>query len=415
MELGRSWELLNGLETQYGDSFYLFDPGRFRDNYAKFLGAFRRYYANTNIAYSYKTNYTPRICQLVSEWGGYAEVVSRMEYDLAVRIGVAPEDIIFNGPYKPRAHIELALAAGAIVNLDSPYELDLVEAVGRLHPDKSLKVGIRCNFDLGTGHVSRFGFDADGADLAGAIRRLRRIENCSVIGLHCHFMTPGNRAEAYGLMARRMLDLAADHFAGNPPRFIDLGGGFFSQMAPDLKKQFEHPIPSFEEYAEAIAPKFAQTFPGDSGPELLLEPGIGLTADVMSFVARVMDIKTIRSRRVALVSGSMYNIKPTLHSRTLPISIVSRADDHVSRTPGSPVDIVGYTCMEHDVLYRCYTGALSVGDYAVFSNVGSYTTVLKPPFINPCPAMIAHDPETGECELVKRAETASDIFSTYTF
>jgi diaminopimelate decarboxylase len=415
VEISRSWELLNGLEKKYGDSFYLLEPRTFRENYAKFLGGFRKYYANTNIAYSYKTNYTPKICQLVNDWGGYAEVVSRMEYDLALRVGVAPEKIIFNGPYKSRVDLELAMLAGSIVNLDSPYELDLVEAVARRHVDKFLKVGIRCNFDLGTGHVSRFGFDAEGSDLLTAICRLREIRNCSVIGLHCHFLTPGSRAEAYGLMAQRMLDLAIDHFADQPPRFIDLGGGFFSQMAPELKKQFDHPIPTFEEYAKAIAPKFAQTFRGGSGPELLLEPGIALTADAMYFVARVMDIKSIRSRKVALVAGSIYNIKPTLHSKNLPISIVSPIDSIVSRTAESVVDIVGYTCMEHDVLYKSYAGALAVGDYVVFSNVGSYTTVLKPPFINPCPAMIGYDPETGECELVKRKETTLDIFSTYAF
>jgi diaminopimelate decarboxylase len=415
VKITRSWELLNGLETKYGDSFYLLEPSTFRDNYAKFLGAFRKYYPNTNIAYSYKTNYTPKICQLVDDWGGYAEVVSRMEYDLALRIGVAPEKIIFNGPYKSGADLELAMPAGSIVNVDSPYELDLVEAVARRHVAKFLKVGIRCNFDLGTGHVSRFGFDAEGSDLSTAIRRLREIKNCSLIGLHCHFLTPGKRADAYGLMAQRMLDLAADHFAEQPPRFIDLGGGFFSQMAPELKQQFEHPIPTFEEYAEAIAPKFAQTFRGDSGPELLLEAGIALTADVMYFVARVIDIKNIRSRRVALVAGSIYNIKPTLHSKNLPISIVSPVDSIVSQTTESPIDIVGYTCMEHDVLYKAYAGALSVGDYVVFGNVGSYTTVLKPPFINPCPAMIAYDPTTGEYELVKRKETTSDILATYTF
>ena len=415
MEIRRSWEFLNGLEIKYGDSFYLIDPGTFRKNYAKFLGEFRKHYPHTNIAYSYKTNYTPKLCQLVNDWGGYAEVVSRMEYDLALRIGVAPEKIIFNGPYKPEADLELALAAGSILHLDSPYELELVEAVARRHEDKYLKVGIRCNFDLGTGHISRFGFDAESSDLSTAIRRMREIQNCSVIGLHCHFLTPGNRAESYRLMARRMLELTVDHFVGQPPRYIDLGGGFFSQMAPELKQQFENPIPSFEEYAEAIAPQFAQTFRGDCEPELLLEPGMAITADVMSFVVRVMDIKKIRSRKVALVSGSIYNIKPTLHSKNLPISVIKPGDVMVSRSPESQVDIVGYTCMEHDVLYKSYPGALSVGDYIVFSNVGSYTTVLKPPFINPCPAMIAYDPATGECELVKRKETGLDIFSTYTF
>jgi diaminopimelate decarboxylase len=414
MESIRSWETLSSFERRYGDSFYLLDISRFRENYNQFLEAFRVHYADTHIAYSYKTNYTPIICRTVNDLGGYAEVVSQMEYNLALRIGVEPEKIIFNGPYKPAGDLERALIAGSIVNLDAPYELALIETIARRHPNKFLKVGLRCNFDLGTTHVSRFGFDAH-ADLLTAIRRLREIENCSVIGLHCHFLTPGNRAETYGLMAQRMLELASVHFRDQPPRFIDLGGGFFSRMAPELKVQFEHPIPTFEEYAEAIAPQFAQTFGNDCGPELLLEPGIALTADVMHFAARVIDVKNIRSRKLALVSGSMYNIKPTMHSKNMPISVVSPVDHPPSGSEGSPIDIVGYTCMEHDVMYKSYEGPIFIGDYVVFANVGSYTTVLKPPFINPCPAVIAFDHARGDCEIVKNRENASDIFSTYVF
>ena len=67
------------LQNKYGEAFYLLDSTRFRKNYAELKAAFNDVYPNWNIAYSYKTNYTPKLCRIVNELGGYAEVVSEME------------------------------------------------------------------------------------------------------------------------------------------------------------------------------------------------------------------------------------------------------------------------------------------------------------------------------------------------
>ena len=385
-----SWHLIHSLEETYGDSFYLLDPKRFQDNYNEFQQAFRRIYPNTRIAYSYKTNYTPKLCQLVNSMEGYAEVVSRMEYDLALRVGVPPQRIIFNGPYKRETDIE---------------------AMAKRSPDHTLTVGIRCNFDIGTDSVSRYGFDAEGEEFKSVFETLGRLDNCRVGGLHCHFLAPQKSAKAYSRITRKMLELTLNYFGDNHPQFIDVGGGFFSKMSPDLRKQFGYPVPTFEEYAQAIAPQFAAAFPRDTGPELILEPGIAITADIMKFVAKVIDIKTVRSRTVALVSGSVFNIKPTLNDKNLPIQVLS--NNNQSESANGTIDIVGYTCMENDRLYKGYTGPLDVGDYIVFDNVGAYTIVLKPPFIMPCPAMIAYDSALEEFEIVKQQESSSDVFSTF--
>jgi diaminopimelate decarboxylase len=408
-----SWQSLHRLEQAYGDSFYLLDLGTFQDNYYEFLEAFRSIYPNSSIAYSYKTNYIPQLCQCVNNMGGYAEVVSGMEYDLALRVGVPPQRIIFNGPYKREAEIAKALLEGSIVNLDSQYEVSIVDAIAQRAPERTITVGVRCNFDIGAESISRFGFDVEGKGLQTVFETLRRLENCRVGGLQCHFLTPQKSVESYARLARKMLELSALYFENDHPQFIDLGGGFFSRMSLDLRNQFSFHVPTYEEYAQAIAPQFADIFPDDSGPELILEPGIAITADVMKFVAKVIDIKQIRSRTIALVSGSVYNIKPTLNDKNLPIHVLSGATR--SKRNNGPADIVGYTCMEHDCLYKGYEGPLATGDYVVFENVGAYTIVLKPPFILPCPAILAYDANSEEFELVKRQERFSDIFSSYVF
>ena len=411
-----SWELLYKLEKQYGDSFYLLDLDRFDQNYHEFLTAFRAIYPNTNIAYSYKTNYTPKLCQMVNAWGGYAEVVSKMEYDLAIKIGVDPKHIVFNGPYKCDPEFEKALLAGAIVNIDSFKEASLVEQMAKNHPSKIFKIGVRCNFALGSLDHSRFGIDVEKEEFKRLFAIIRRIPNCRVSGLHCHFLPPERSTDAYASMARRMLDLADRVFADEPPEFIDLGGGFFSKMGPYLRQQFPFHVPSFSEYAQAIASQFADKFANTSGPELILEPGIAITADVMQFVTKVIDIKQVQDRSYALVSGSIYNVKPTKSRRNLPVQIITNktiANHH--KKSDRLFDIVGYTCMEDDCLYASYRGLIGLGDFVIFNNVGSYTLVLKPPFIQPCPVVLAYDSNANEFSVIKRQEKLDDIFSTYLF
>jgi diaminopimelate decarboxylase len=79
------------------------------------------------------------------------------------------------------------------------------------------------------------------------------------------------------------------------------------------------------------------------------------------------------------------------------------------------IDIAGFTCIESDYIYKGYTGQLSVEDYVVFSNVGSYSIVFKPQFILPNVPIIEHNDQNTEYEIIKRQETMNDVFSTFTF
>ena len=93
-------EQILGLAETYGDSFYLVDVEKFRENFSKLLNTFKHYYPKTKIAYSYKTNYLPNLCIAVDQLDGYAEVVFSMEMNLARRLGILDKNIFFNGPIK---------------------------------------------------------------------------------------------------------------------------------------------------------------------------------------------------------------------------------------------------------------------------------------------------------------------------
>ena len=401
---------LDELTKTLGDHFYLVDLSAFQRNCDDLLNAFRCHYPNTRLGYSYKTNYVPAMCLQADASGCYAEVVSGMEYKLARRIGVPAARIIFNGPYKPDEALETALTEGAVVNLDSLDETARVVALRKSTAGPDFRVGLRCHPGLAA-IESRFGLDVRTGDLGRAIAALGEVGGIDIVGLHCHVCPPKRRAEVYNEVAHQVIDVARAHFGGKVPKTLNLGGGFYSRMPKELASRWSFPIPSFEDYGTAIAGAFAERLGTDSETGLIIEPGVSVTADVVELWCQVVALKTVLSARIAVVSASVYNVKPTKNSANLPIVVVPGSGAGEPMT--GPIDITGYTCMEDDVLYTGYRGELRVGDWIGFQNTGAYTNVLKPPFIRPAPAMASVDAAGNLLQVIARQQTMADVFSTF--
>ena len=403
-------QILKGLAKQYGSSFYLLNSERFRQNYGELAQVFRAIYPHFNIAYSYKTNYIPALCKTVNELGGYAEVVSEMEMMIALRCGVKPERIIWNGPVKNAGKTEWLLTNGGTVHVDSLDELHAIIAMTKRHPGKALHIGLRCNFDVGDGVISRFGMDTESADFDRALQLIRQIEGIKLTNLHCHFAK--RHVEYWPARAKGMLQIVdrVQEALGYLPQRIDLGGGIFGRMAESLQKQFAADIPDYQAYALAAAVPFAEHFKdAEHPPELLVEPGTALAGDSMKYVCQAAGIKTVRGKTFATLTGSQKNISMT--GVNPPIEVISAGEGCAYHD----LDMVGYTCIESDVLYRGFDGTLAVGDFVVFENCGSYSIVMKPPFILENVPVLDICKDAEKPQLIKRGEQFDDVFGTYCF
>ena len=397
-------ELLRSLKKEYGEAFYLLDSAQFRQNFIELKSAFSSIYSNFNIAYSYKTNYTPKLCKIVNELGGYAEVVSEMELELAYRVGVVPQKIIWNGPIKDINKVKSFLLDGGTVNIDSISEAKEIQKFALENSDSMLNVGIRCNFDVDDGVISRFGFDIHGKDFQKVLSLIKDTDNLHLINFHCHFAK--RQIEYWPARARGMCQLIKS--LDIMPERIDIGGGLFGKMAESLKEQFSFSIPTYAEYAQVAASEFAAAFSDEAdSPELLIEPGSALVGDCMKFAGTVKTIKNVRGKYYASVLGSQKNISMT--GVNPPIEVVQMVSEAKSY---KDVDFVGFTCIEGDCLHKGYSGPLAVGDVVIISNCGSYSLVMKPPFILPNFPVL--DISGGSVEVIKRAESFDDIFRTYT-
>lgn len=404
----QDYSFYSKIAEEVGDPFYLFDRQRFQENIDSFRGAFQRYYSDVTLAHSYKTNYTPTICRIAKRQGLYAEVVSGLEYSMALRAGYSPECIIFNGPIKTRDDLCDALLKGSMVNVDHLAEVSEVCKIAKAYRGTPISLGVRCNADYGAPVRSRFGMSEDGGELAEAFSRLTREPNINVAGIHIHtsaIRTP----ESYRRRANFAIDIVNSYFEKSQPKYINLGGGFPGIMPQEILRQLGMEQTDFNHYAEAICDPLASAFSSlPSPPKLILEPGLALFANIFRLCTSVLAIKKINNRFLAVLSGGIHTVKPTGHGLNMPLT-------HLSKVRGNGVehrwDLSGYTCMEHDILYEGFSGCVEVGDKFLFDQVGAYTTVFKPPFILPAPPIV--ECIDGKIHLLRRRESVDQMLAMY--
>ena len=400
-------ETLKDLSNQFGNAFYLLDSDIFEQNYKDLTEAFKEEYPYFNIAYSYKTNYIPKLVKTVNKLGGYAEVVSEMEMEIALRSGIQPKRIIWNGPVKNQNKVNELLLAGGTVNLDAIEEIENIKILAKQNPHCKINIGIRCNYDVDDSVLSRFGFDINGKDFSAVLDIIASLSNVHLVSLQAHFAKRHPqfwRARTYGML--EIYDWVVKK-SGLYPEWLDLGGGIFGKIPDDLRKQLGIESITYSDYAINAARIIAEHFRGkEKKPQLFIEPGTAIAGNCMRFVCRVETIKVIRGKSFVSTTGSQKNI--SMNGINPPMEIIAGGEIQKKIVDA---DIVGYTCIEGDILRKNYTGYLAVGDFIIISNCGSYSVVMKPPFILPnCPVI---DISGNKTEIIKRAETFADLFSTY--
>lgn len=400
---------IENLVSKFGESFYLLDSDVFENNCNNLLTAFRKYYEKSNIAYSYKTNYIPKLVKIVDKLGGYAEIVSEMELNIALKSGIRPNRIVWNGPVKNQSAVHSFLSKGGIVNIDSLKEIKDVYDFVCNNTVSSVDIGIRCNFDVGDGVLSRFGFDVYDSDFNEA---LDIISNCDQINFKCLQVHFAKRAVQYWTKrAEGILEIYEyiNNQYNMKPDCIDLGGGMSGNIPVELQKQLNLGDITYDNYASQAALIFNKHFKDkEESPWLFIEPGTAVAASSMRYVCKVKTIKTVRGKTIITTNGSQKNI--SMSGINPPMILIGCSNDQIQC---EDADIAGYTCIEADYLYKGFKGKIGIGDYLVFNSCGSYSVVMKPPFIMPNIPII--DISRNEPELIKRAETFEDLFQTYYF
>jgi diaminopimelate decarboxylase len=331
--------------------------------------------ASVEVAYATKANPSLAVVAHLARLGAAGDIASAGELSLVQRAGMDPGRVIFTGPGKSEAEHRAAIEAGIrAITVESRGELDrliaIADEMGRRVPillrwavgDRARQETVRIIGDEGAG---KFGMGAD--DLRAAAQAAARSPHVDLLGIH-----------AFGASNLRDADALADHVeatvvfgatvlaeVGRPLRLVDAGGGLGIPYA-DADTPLD--LAWLGERLAALARSWSFD-PWLAGLRVLLEPGRFLVGPAGVYVTRVVDVKQLDGRTVAIVDGGIHHVvRPAL---------VRQPHRIVRLGTGGPLDgvaaVAGPLCTGLDVLSpNAPVGPVQPGDLLAVLDVGAY-------------------------------------------
>ncbi len=349
---------------------YVYDGRALEKNISDMLQIVQSYYPKFRIGYSYKTNYFPGFLRIAKEHGLYAEIVSQDEYWLAKDVGNIDSNIIYNGVIDDLANKLFVAHAGGIVNIENMAEMRKFIDYTNDNMVK-LEVGIRVNFDVGNGLISRFGIDVDSKDFEW----LANPSNHPYLTFKCvHFHLGGARApEYFRARVRKTVEIARMLGA----RIVDIGGNIYGRMGDDFKAQLPFEAPSLEDVCTAIGQEMQSVCP-DNDIELIAECGSPLVSDAMHLLTTITNVHSVRGQTFLTC-----DCRNTDAGWSISKYDPSREYFGIDKNTVHDAIVCGCECREKDILIRKYTGPADIGGKLMIRNVGSYSYSVVNNFISP--------------------------------
>jgi diaminopimelate decarboxylase len=373
---------VTSLAAQYGTPLYVYDRGVIDKKLALLRDTLPHEFT---IHYSVKANPNPAILNhFVRERCGL-EIASSGELYTALYAGCPPQQILFAGPGKTEADLELALSHDiGEIHVESLLE---VQRIGKISSrlGKTARVALRVNpcgevqggaMRMG-GKPAPFGIDEENLDTV--LDSMLADPSLEFRGIH---LFSGTQIIDHGVLVnqyRKALEIGRKiaRRIKRPLHTIDFGGGLGIPYFPN-DTQLD---------MEKLKDSLAQLFKGTENDacfertKFVVEPGRYLIGEAGIYIARINDIKTSRGKKFLILDGGMNhhlaasgNLGQVI-KRNFPIALLNKLDNETVET----VEIVGPLCTPLDTLGRdVKLPSAEVGDLVGVFQSGAYARSASP-------------------------------------
>lgn len=334
-----------------------------------------------HLHYAIKANPMPALVQMMGLLVDGFDVASGGELKTALDAGMPPSRISFAGPGKSNAELRGAIAAGALLHLESEQEMERAARVGELL-GLTPRVAVRVNpeFELKyagmkmAGGAQQFGVDAE--RVPAMLRKMAAL-GLDFHGFHLFCGAQNLSARAIGESQRLCVQLALRlaGYAPSPLRVLNIGGGFGvpyfpGERALDLAAVGE----GLHELMRKLAAESPQT-------RLVLELGRYLVAEAGVYVCRVLERKLSHGQVFVITDGGMHhhlaasgNFGQVIR-KNYPVAIGNR----MQAGPREVATVVGPLCTPLDKLADSMELArVEPGDFVVVFQSGAYGMTASP-------------------------------------
>ncbi|MDI6782315.1 MAG: diaminopimelate decarboxylase [bacterium] len=343
--------------------FYLYSYDTLKKNYQSYVDAFQT--VDLLVCYACKANSNLSILRTLGNMGSGMDVLSYGELFKALKAGISPAKIVFNGNGKTRTEMEYALQSGVFAfNVDSQNELFLLNEVAGA-TNTVARIALRVNPDINplthpyvaTGLAkSKFGIPIHEAK--DVYQTAASLENINVVGIHSHIGSQLSKVEIYLETLKKIMALVDElHNIRIHLEFINLGGGI------GIPYQDGEYMPHPKDLSKIISPLI-----GDY--RLILEPGRSIVGPAGVLVTDVLYIKYTHKKNFIVVDAGMNDlIRPSIYGAYHQAVLTTK---HIY--PEEMLyDIVGPICEEGDFIARDRSmPRVKQGDLLVIKDAGAY-------------------------------------------
>jgi diaminopimelate decarboxylase len=366
---------------KYGTPLFVYDSKILERKYAGLRKALPDRFA---ISYSVKANPNPKVLMFFLQKGCGLEVASGGELRLAITAGCLPGSIMFAGPGKTEAELELALKERiSEIHAESPLEIERISKIAR-RLGVVAPVALRVNPQEGQAGAMLMGgkpapFGVDEEKLEELIPSIVSDRQLDFKGIHVFVGTQLLDCEVLLEQYRSGLKIGQHvaRMAGTPLQTLDFGGGlgipyFAGDSELDLSGLQAGLLELIAEFESEAC--FSPT-------RFIVEPGRFLVGEAGLYVTRVNDIKVSRGKKFLILDGGMNhhlaasgNLGQVI-KRNFPMAVLNRLLD----PPAEEVDVVGPLCTPLDTLGRSVQlPKARVGDLIGIFQSGAYARSASP-------------------------------------
>ncbi|BDA44624.1 Diaminopimelate decarboxylase [Coccomyxa sp. Obi] len=391
---------IDDIRAEVKDSpFYLYSQNRITANYQAYADALKG--LDHFVGYAVKANNNLPIMRHLQSLGSGAVLVSGNELQAAEAAGFDTTRTIFNGNGKLPEELRLAILKGALINVDSEFDLENIAAAAKA-VDRTARILIRINPDVdpqvhayvSTGLAnSKFGIR--NSHLQWFLNRIRKEPLLELAGVHSHLGSTITKVDIFRDAAQIMIGFIKQIRAeGFDPKYLNIGGG----LGIDYYRRGDA-FPSPADLVDTVRDLVA-----DLGLTMILEPGRSMIGNASALVNTVTGTKTNGNKNFIVVDGSMSAlIRPSLYDAYQHIELTAPGD-------GSEqvFDIVGPVCESADFLGKERTlRTPRAGDGLVVHDAGAYCMAMASTYnlkMRPAEYWVAD----GQLKQIRHGETLED-------
>lgn len=405
---------IEDITRQYPTPFHVYDEARIRSNSGKLTEAMRA--AGFTDFFNYfavKALPNPHIMQILAEEGQGLDCSSLAELELAERIGVTGDKVIFTANNTTMSEYARAVQLGAIVNFDDASHIPLFlskfgvprAAYCRYNPG-NMSFSDAEEFIMGKPSEAKYGMTKQ--QIFEAYRLLKEA-GVTTFGLHAMLLSNDRDWRNHVRIARLLFELAIEirTSLGIDFTFINLGGGIGVPY-----RETDEPF-DLEAFANGVREAYDEVKLEEAGnPRIVMENGRFMTADAGYLVASVINRKETYKTYIG-IDASMSNLmRPGMYGAYHHVTIVGKE----KHEPLIVADVTGSLCENNDkfAVDRELPG-VEIGDYLVIHTTGAHGHSMGFQYngkLRSAELLLGSD---GTVKCIRRAENFDDYFATLKF